>query len=79
MGQRIHGDRRTRVRGIGWEYLHVAIDDASRLDYAALLPDETAASTAGALAQAVGSFAQQGIRWRALMTGNGACFAVTAS
>lgn len=71
VGHRIHGDRRTRVRGIGWEYLHVAIDDATRLAYAALLPDETAASTAGFLAQAVGWFARQGIRWRALMTDNG--------
>jgi transposase InsO family protein len=71
VGHRIHGDRRTRVRGIGWEYLHVAIDDATRLAYAALLPDETAASTAGFLAQAVAWFARQGIRWRALMTDNG--------
>lgn len=30
-GHRIHGDRRTKVEGAGWEYLHIAIDDASRL------------------------------------------------
>lgn len=71
IGHRIHGNRRTRVRGIGWEYLHVAIDDATRLAYAALLPDETAVSTAGFLRQAVGWFARHGITWRALMTDNG--------
>ena len=72
VGHRIHGDRRTRVRGIGWEYLHIAIDDATRLAYAALFPDETAVSTAAFLAQAARWFARQGMTWRALMTDNGA-------
>ncbi len=71
VGHRIHGDRRRRVRGIGWEYLHVAIDDATRLAYAALFPDETAVSTAAFLAQAAAWFGRQGITWRALMTDNG--------
>jgi hypothetical protein len=44
IGHRIHGNRRVRARGIGWEALHVAIDDATRLAYAALLPDESGAS-----------------------------------
>jgi len=71
IGHRIHGDRRARVRGIGWEFLHIAIDDATRLAYAALLPDETAVSTAAFLPTAVRWFAAQGIRWRALMTDHG--------
>lgn len=71
VGHRIHGNRRRRVRGIGWEYLHVAIDDATRVSYAALYPDETAASTTAFLQAAVRWFAAQGIRWRALMTDNG--------
>ncbi|MEZ4584771.1 MAG: IS481 family transposase [Gemmatimonadales bacterium] len=71
IGHRIHGDRRTRMRGIGWEYLHIAIDDATRVAYGALFPDETAASTAAFLQAAVTWFAAQGIRWRALMTDNG--------
>jgi len=71
VGHRIHGDRRTRVRGIGWEYLHVAIDDATRLAYAAILPDETAISTSAFLRSAVNWFTRQGITWRALMTDNG--------
>ncbi|MEO7987276.1 MAG: DDE-type integrase/transposase/recombinase, partial [Gemmatimonadales bacterium] len=71
VGHRIHGHRRLRVRGIGWEYLHIAIDDATRLAYAALFPDETAVSTAAFLAQAARWFARHGITWRALMTDNG--------
>ena len=71
VGHRIHGDRRRRTRGLGWEYLHIAIDDATRLAYAALFPDETAVSTAAFLQQAAAWFARQGITWRALMTDNG--------
>jgi hypothetical protein len=40
IGHRITGDRRGRVRGIGWEAVHVAIDDCSRLSYAEVLRDE---------------------------------------
>jgi len=71
IGHRIHGDRRRRTRGLGWEYLHVAIDDATRLAYAALFLDETAVSTAAFLAQAVAWFRRQGIPGRALLTDNG--------
>ena len=39
VGHRITGDRRNRVRGIGWEYVHVAVDDASRLAYVEVLKD----------------------------------------
>jgi hypothetical protein len=41
VGQRIHGDRRRRARKVGWEYLHVAVDDATRLTYAEVLTAET--------------------------------------
>jgi transposase InsO family protein len=71
IGHRIHGDRRRRVRGIGWEYLHVAIDDATRLAYAALYPDETAVSTTAFLAAATAWFARHGVTVRAIMTDNG--------
>ena len=36
-GHRVNGDRRSRSRGIGWEYVHIAVDDASRLAYVAAL------------------------------------------
>lgn len=71
VGHRIHGDRRQRVRGIGWDYLHIAIDDATRLAYAALLPDETGISTAAFWAQAAAWFGRQGVQVRAVMTDNG--------
>ena len=53
VGHRIHGNRRTRVTGISWEYTHVAIDDHSRLAYSGVLADETAEPTAGFLRRAV--------------------------
>ena len=71
VGHRIHGDRRRRHRGAGWEYLHIAIDDATRLAYAALFPDETAVSTTAFLAQAIAWYRAQGIEPRALLTDNG--------
>src|SRR3989475_12762509 len=49
-GHRVNGDRRTRTRGIGWEYVHVAIDDASRLVDVDGLGDDKAAP-AGAFAR----------------------------
>jgi len=45
-GQRIHGDHSQRHRGVGWEVLHVLIDDATRLGYAEFLPDEKGRTTA---------------------------------
>jgi transposase InsO family protein len=71
VGHRIHGDRRTRVRGIGWEYVHVAIDDATRLGYGEVLPDERGATSAAFLRRAVRAFARRGIRIRRLLTDNG--------
>ena len=39
-GHRVNGDRRTRTRGIGWEYMHVCVDDATRLAYVVVLEGE---------------------------------------
>src|SRR5439155_808014 len=74
IGHRIHGDRRTRVRGIGWEYVHVAIDDRTRLAYAEIYPDETAASATAFLDRAVRWFARWSVQVRAGMTDNGSGF-----
>jgi len=71
VGHRIHGNRARRMRGIGWEYLHVAIDDHSRVAYAAILPDETAASVTAFLDRAHRWFAARGIVIAALLTDNG--------
>ena len=42
VGHRIHGDRQRRARGVGWEFLHVCVDDATRVAYAEVLGDERA-------------------------------------
>lgn len=70
-GHRATGDRRSRNRGIGWEVLHVALDAASRLVYAELLPDERGRTTAGFLLRAVRWFRDRGVRVVRLLTDNG--------
>ena len=70
-GHRVNGDRRTRSRGIGWEYVHVAVDDATRLVYVEVLEDEKAATAVGFLRRAIAHFAAFGIRVERLMTDNG--------
>lgn len=69
-GHRIHGDRTTRVAGAGWEYAHVAIDDASRLAYVELLPDETALTAAAFLCRALRWFGRRRITIERLLTDN---------
>lgn len=64
-----------RQAGLGWEYLHVAIDDHSRLSYAELLPDERQRSAAGFLSRAAAWFRAQGIRCiQRVMTDNGSAY-----
>jgi transposase len=46
VGHRIHGDRRAIVKGAGWEYVHVAVDDHSRVAYVEVLPDQRGRTTA---------------------------------
>ena len=76
VGHRITGDRTRRgpTRRIGWECLHVAIDDASRVAYVELLPDETAASAVVFLQHAVAWLATLGVHVEAVMTDNAFCY-----
>jgi transposase InsO family protein len=76
-GHRVHGDRRTRRRGIGWEYVHVAIDDATRLVYVEVLEDEKAVTAVGFLRRAIAHFAAFGIQVERLMTDNGSAYIST--
>jgi hypothetical protein len=46
VGHRIHGDRRARVKAIGWEYVHVAVEDHSRVAYVEVLADQLGTSCA---------------------------------
>ncbi len=72
-GHRITANRGPghRSRGSGWEFVHVAIDDATRLAYAEVLDDERAESAVGFLRRAVDFFARRGFRVERLLTDNG--------
>jgi transposase InsO family protein len=70
-GHRITGDRRRRRVGAGWDYVHVAIDDRSRIAYAEVLRDETSETSAAFLSRAVAWFRTLGIRIRRILTDNG--------
>ena len=75
---RVSGGRQHRRRfHEGWEYLHVCIDDASRLAYAELLADERGESAAGFLERAAAWYALHGVRLERVMTDNGAAYRST--
>jgi len=82
-GQRQHRRRRGRdaagVRRnlIGWEYVHVCVDDFSRLAYAEVLPDEKGATAAAFLRRALAFYARHGIRVERVLTDNGAAYLST--
>lgn len=71
VGHRIHGDRRRRARRVGWEFLHVAIDDATRLAYVEVLAAQDATACAAFLRRAVRWYGRCGLRIRRLLTDNG--------
>lgn len=73
-GHRVHGDRTSRARGAGWEFLHVCVDDCTRLAYAEVLADERTPAVIGFLERAVAHFARLGIRTQRLMTDNGPAY-----
>ncbi len=74
VGHRITGDRRQRTPGIGWEFLHVAIDDHSRIAFSAIHKDERGLSAAAFLVAAVKYYERLGIRIRRVLTDNGSCY-----
>jgi len=88
-GKRVGGRRPGAYRGtrtdlngkqrgvIGWEYVHVAVDDYSRLAYAEVLPDEKAATAIGFLRRAVAFYRRYGITVERLLTDNGSAYRAT--
>ena len=60
-----------RSRGAGWEYVHVCVDDCTRMAYVEVLPDERPETAVGFLRRAVGFFAARGVEVERLMTDNG--------
>jgi transposase InsO family protein len=71
IGHRITGDRSKRKRGAGWEYLHVCVDDHSRLAYTELLPDEKATTSTCFLIRAAAWLQGHGVTINRVMTDNG--------
>jgi transposase InsO family protein len=87
-GKRITGikrnPRRTRVDAagvnrkiIGWEYVHIAIDDCTRLAYAEVLADEKATTAIAFLRRAVAFFERHGVKVERLLTDNGSAYRST--
>jgi transposase InsO family protein len=66
-----------RRQTVGWEYVHVAIDDYSRLAYVEVLEDERATTAVGFLRRAVSHFAQHGVRVERVLTDNGSPYRAT--
>ena len=76
IGHRVTGDRtgQSKTRGIGWEYVHLAIDDHSRLAYSEILPDEKRGSCLRFLFNALRFFRSLGVKVERVMTDNGSSF-----
>jgi transposase InsO family protein len=82
-GHRVTGSRKSqkkerrasrRVGALGWEFVHVAVDDATRLAYAEVLPDERGETAAAFLRRAVAWFGSFGIEVERVLSDNGACY-----
>jgi len=80
IGHRITGERRgqsnrrARGEGLGWEFVHVCIDDASRIAIAKVMADEKKKSATTFLKAAVAYYASLGIKVARVMTDNGSCY-----
>lgn len=76
VGHRITGERtgQSNSRGVGWEFVHVAIDDASRIAFSQILGDEKKQSAVAFLTAAVAYYASLGVTVSRVMTDNGSCY-----
>jgi transposase InsO family protein len=88
-GHRVHGNRRLQRnprkrdaagrdrRLVGWEYVHVCVDDATRLAYVEVLGDEKATTAVAFLKRAIGFYTRHGITVERVMTDNGSAYRST--
>jgi transposase InsO family protein len=76
VGHRITGDRtgQSNGRGVGWEFVHVCIDDASRVAFVQIMPDEKKESATAFLKAAVAYYQSLGVTVARVMTDNGSCY-----
>ncbi len=70
-GHRAHRDRSRRSRHAGWEFVHVCVDDATRVAYVEVLGDEKAVTAVGFLRRAVAFYRSLGVQVQRVMTDNG--------
>ena len=75
-GHRITRNRtgQSNTRGVGWEYVHVCIDDNSRLSFIQIHPNEKAESAITHFKAAVAWYASMGVKVERVMTDNGSCY-----
>ena len=71
---RVTGDRQDSVRGAGWEFAHVAIDDHSRHSFVQMHPDERKGSAIEFLKASVAHYAAHGVRIKCPLTDNGSAY-----
>ena len=76
VGHRITGDRtgQSKRRGVGWEFVHVCIDDASRIAFSQVMKDERRRSAVAFLKAAIAYYASLGVKVERVMTDNGSCY-----
>ena len=74
VGHRMTADRTVRSRRVGWEFVHVCIDDASRVAFSQILPDEKKESAVAFLIAAVAYYESLGVTVARVMTDNGSCY-----
>ena len=76
IGHRITGDRtgQSNSRGVGWEYIHVCIDDASRVAFSKVMKTERKGCAVAFLKAAVAYYASLGVTVERVMTDNGSCY-----
>jgi transposase InsO family protein len=73
-GHRVTGKRTSHAKGVGWERVHVCVDDATRLAYVEVLGDEKAKTAIGFLRRAIAFYAAHGIAVERVMTDNGPAY-----
>ncbi len=76
-GHRVTGRRTSHARGAGWEFVHVCVDDATRLAYVEVLGDEKARTCVAFLRRAVAFYRSHGVKVERLMTDNGGAYRST--
>lgn len=74
VGHRIHGNPGRRSRGVGWEFLHVCVDDHTRLAYAELHRDDTGETVAAFFERALAWYRKRGITVERVLSDNAKCY-----